>query len=74
MITSTWFLLYGGFSEDGRSNGCGPGTYLGRTICKTEAQAHEKKCRKDPYCIGGVEVITDTKRERANPQTNWSAL
>jgi hypothetical protein len=66
----TWYLLYGGTSEDGS----GPGTYMSRTTDKTAARRHYTECRKNPYSVGKVTIITDTKLEQASPWTDWKAI
>lgn len=66
----TWYLLYGGISEDGR----GPGTYIGRTTNKAKAQKHDAVCRKDPYSTGKVVIVTDTTHTTATPWTDWSTI
>lgn len=53
----TWYLLYGGSSEDGR----GPGVYEGRTTDVKVALAFRKKLDKvGPYSTGYVHAVTDT--------------
>ncbi len=54
----TWFLLYGGTSEDGR----GPGVYIGRTTDKTIAFEHCKNQEENPYATGCVVAFTDTRQ------------
>ena len=63
----TWYLLFGGSSADGR----GEGRYAGRTTDVTEARKHYEKCAADPYSTGSVQIVTDTKMERAGPWTKW---
>lgn len=58
----TWYLLYGGTSEDGM----GSGPYIGRTTDKEVARDHHAKCRKNPYSIGFVEIVTDTEKKRVS--------
>lgn len=52
-----WYLLYDGESVDG----WGKPTYLTRTTDKKVALEHYKKCKKNPYSIGQVVIVTDTK-------------
>jgi hypothetical protein len=68
--TPTWFLLFGGFSADGR----GPGTYVGRTTDKAKALAHYKELKRDVYSVGFVQIVTDEKTERASEYTDWDKL
>ena len=60
--SQTWYLLYGGTSEDGM----GIGPYIGRTIDKEVARNHHAKCRKNPYSIGFVEIVTDTEKKQVS--------
>ena len=53
--SEVWYLLYGGTSSDG----AGGGSYVGRTTSKEEAIEHWTNCRRDPYSVGGVSVLTD---------------
>ena len=66
----TWYLLLGGFSSDGM----GQGEYIGRTTDKTKAKAHYDACRKNPYSIGGVRIVTDSTLRGATQETNWDSL
>lgn len=50
----TWYLLYGGSSEDGR----GPGVYGGRTTSVNVALYHAKKI-DSPYSTGYIQAVTD---------------
>lgn len=53
----TWYLLYGGTSEDGR----GIGRYEGRTTDVSVALKFRKKLDKQgSYNIGYVAAVTDT--------------
>ena len=63
----TWYLLFDGSSADGR----GQGRYIGRTTDKEAARKHYMKCAKDPYSTGRVDIVTDTKIERAWSGTDW---
>ena len=64
----TWYLLYGGTSEDGM----GSGSYIGRTTDKKIAQMHHSKCRQNPYSIGFVEIVTDTEKKQPSfYDTEW---
>lgn len=49
------FLLYGGYSEDGR----GSGTFLKATESKEEALVHYRAVKSDPYSVGSVKVLTE---------------
>ena len=69
-MMETWYLLYGGESEDGR----GSGKYIGRTTDKTVAEKHFKQCRKNPYSTGKVQIVTDTSSEVAYAQTRWESI
>lgn len=51
-----WYLLYDGESQDG----WGHPKYLTRTLEKKVALKHFDKCKRNPYSIGKVKVITDT--------------
>ena len=51
-----WYLLYDGESVDGY----GHPKYLTRTLDKKIALKHFDKCKKNPYNIGKVVIITDT--------------
>jgi len=66
----TWFLLFGGSSEDGS----GPGKYVGRTTDKQAAIAHHQKCTSDPYNSGYVMIVKDDRLGRAWMQTDWSKV
>lgn len=56
-ISDTWYILYDGTSDDG----CGPGTYCGRTYCPVEAYKHWLKIIKaGPYSVGRVDKVTNT--------------
>lgn len=50
-----WFLLFDGSSADGR----GAGSYCGRTTDINIARRHLLTCKKNPYSIGGVKMVTD---------------
>lgn len=50
------YLLYNGISCDGTGNP----VYIGRTQSIQEAEEHFKKCKKNPYSIGKVEIVTDS--------------
>ena len=63
MAEPSWYLLYGGHSEDGR----GPGKYVGRTLFRQEALDHAAKCAADPYSTGYAVEVTDTT-ERQLPR------
>lgn len=56
----TWYLLYGGESEDGM----GPGRYIGRTTDCDVAKSHSQSIKKNPYSTGYVLVVTDTETRR----------
>ena len=58
-MIETWFLLFGGSSVDGRSNGSHCGPYEGRTTDRVVAQKHYREMRRNPYSIGEVRIITD---------------
>ena len=51
----TLYVLYGSSSCDGRGNPY----YIGRTKDKKVAKAHFNKCKKNPYSIGEVRIMTD---------------
>ena len=55
MTMETWFLLYGGSSEDGS----GIGKYVGRTTDAALALKHFREVKSSPYNTGGVKIITD---------------
>lgn len=57
----TWFLLYGGQSEDGM----GPSEYLGRTTDPDTAQKFYEAIKSNPYSTGRVLIVTDSKVEMA---------
>ncbi len=63
----TWYLLFDGISADGR----GEGRYIGRTTDKEVARKHYMKCANDPYSTGRVDIVTDTRIERAWSLTDW---
>lgn len=63
----TWYLLFGGSSVDGR----GTGEYVGRTTDKKAAQKHWQKCKKNPCSVGGVVIVTDTKRTYVVFPKDW---
>ena len=71
MIDETWFLLYDGTSVDGT---WGHPHYCGRTTDKEVAKYHYEKCEENPYSIGKVVAITDTREIRINWETDWSRL
>lgn len=53
----TWYLLYGGTSEDGRGNA----VYEGRTTDVDVALKHRKKLDKaGSYSTGHIMAVTDT--------------
>jgi hypothetical protein len=52
-----WYLLLDGTSEDGM----GSPRYKERTLEPAVARMHLRRCRKDPYNVGKVVVITDTE-------------
>jgi hypothetical protein len=56
-----WYLLFDGTSVDGT----GPGKYIGRTTDYEEARKHYKKCEHNPYSVGKVVIVTDTRHDRA---------
>jgi hypothetical protein len=66
---SDWYLLFDGMSEDGR----GQGSFVGRTTDPRVAKKHYEACKKDPYSIGGVKIVTDEKLLAAGPGTDWDA-
>lgn len=70
LTNQTWFLLLEGSSCDGR----GRPSYKSRTFNKSVAKEHYYNCQKSPYNVGGVEVITATKRFIVSLQTDWSEL
>lgn len=59
----TWYLLYGGSSEDGR----GPGVYEGRTTDVSVALKHHKKI-DSPYSTGYITAVTDTICRNVNAE------
>jgi hypothetical protein len=65
MADPAWFLLYGGSSPDGASNGT-HGVYVGRTTDPAVAREHLRQCRADLYSTGHVRVATDTQFLRAD--------
>lgn len=69
MSEPTWFLLYGGTSEDG----AGPGVYVGRTTDPKVATNHNRNIKRDPYSTGYVLVVTDTQCRRAWSSESFSA-
>lgn len=57
MIKEVWYILFDGESVDGY----GYPKYSGRTLSKEEALKFFDKCKKNPYSIGNVAVVTDDK-------------
>ncbi len=53
-----WYLLYDGESVDG----WGTPDDLTSTTDKKVALQHYKNCKKNPYSIGKVVVVTDDKQ------------
>lgn len=67
---TSWFLLYGGSSEDGM----GPPVYKGRTIHPDAALTfYRKNIKNNPYSTGNVTLITD-KEERQVTEENLKAM
>lgn len=69
-MKETWFLLYGGESEDG----AGSGRYEGRTSDKKLAKWHYDACEANPYSVGYVLIVTDESAIEAGPWTDWAAF
>lgn len=67
MINETWYLLYGGESEDGMGNG----KYYARTTDKNVAKQHWDKVKRNPYSVGKVVAVTDTKEKRIIYDYEW---
>lgn len=65
MNEPTWYLLYGGTSEDGR----GHPRYCGRTTDMSKAAKHFAECESNPYSIGEVRIITETQELLATKQS-----
>lgn len=63
----TWYLLFGGTSEDGM----GPGRYEGRTTSKEKAKRYYDECLSDPYSTGYVQAVTDTESEIVDSWYDW---
>jgi hypothetical protein len=61
-----WYLLFGGTSDDG----AGDGKYIGRTTDYEEAREHYEECERNPYSVGKVIIVTDTRHCRAFSQ-DW---
>ena len=55
---SPWFILYNGTSPDGY----GLPRFCGRTRDAKFALNHFRACARNPYAIGRVEIVTDTKK------------
>lgn len=66
----TWFLLFDGSSPDGR----GQPDFAGRTTDKAKAKKHYEACRKNPYSVGQVIIVTDHSHKMADAWTNWDVL
>jgi hypothetical protein len=66
----TWFLLFSGSSPDGRGNP----HYSKRTTDKAEARRHYERCKKDPYSVGKVQIITDGGYSTASENTDWDSV
>lgn len=67
---TSWFLLYGGSSEDGRGNP----VYKGRTTQPDVALAFfRKNIKNNPYSTGNVTLVTDTQ-ERQLTEENLKAM
>jgi hypothetical protein len=66
MSNEVWYLLFGGTSDDG----AGPGKYIGRTTDYEEAREHYEECKRNPYSVGYVMIVTDTRYDRAWDQ-DW---
>lgn len=58
-----WYLLYDSTSQDG----WGHPKYVSRTLDKKVALKHFDNCKKNPYSIGKVVIITD-----ATERVVWS--
>ena len=54
------YVLYGGYSEDGR----GSGTFLKATESKEEAFTHYRDVKSNPYSVGSVKVLTEDSLEK----------
>ena len=65
--SNPWFLLYDGFSVDGR----GYGEYCGRTLDMNEAKVHLDKCKSNPYSTGKVHVFTDESEWQIMFDEDW---
>lgn len=66
----TWFLLYGGTSEDGMGNGL----YIGRTTSVLDAYKHYRNCVENPYSTGYVLIVTDSSSYRARSNMDFENI
>ena len=66
-MTETWYLLYAGTTADGM----GEGNYCGRTTDKEIAKKHWDECKSNPYSVGKVIAVTDTKHRRIVFDYEW---
>jgi hypothetical protein len=69
-MTETWYLLFAGTTADGR----GDANYTGRTTDKSIAKKHWDECKSNPYSVGKVIVVTDTKHKRIIFDYDWENL
>ena len=66
-MTEIWYLLYAGTTADGM----GDGNYCGRTTDKETAKKHWDECKRNPYSVGKVIAVTDTKHRRIVFDYEW---
>ena len=66
-MTEIWYLLYAGTTADDM----GDGNYCGRTTDKEIAKKHWDECKSNPYSVGKVIAVTDTKHRRIAFDYEW---
>jgi len=66
-MNETWYLLFAGTTADGM----GGGNYCGRTTDKERARKHWEECKSNPYSVGKVIAVTDTKHRRIVFDYEW---
>jgi hypothetical protein len=69
-MTETWYLLFAGISVDGM----GDSDYIGRTTDKSVARKHYDEYKSNPYSVGKVIAVTDTKHKRIIFDYDWEDL
>ncbi len=64
MSNKVWYLLFGGSCiGSGRK-------FIGRTTDYKTAHKHYEYCKHNPYSVGSVIIVTDTRYDRASDQ-DW---